>query len=71
VDTDGSGGLPDSEAAGVREIAASAFESADLLQGDPTLLGERILHQLFLPSDELGWRMGYAPSVYCFVPSAV
>jgi AcrR family transcriptional regulator len=44
-----------------RQLAAEAFASNDLFEGDSVLLVERLLHQLFLPSDDKVWRLGYDP----------
>ncbi len=44
-----------------REIAASAFASADILQGNSTLFAERILQELLRRDDDEDWHQGYDP----------
>jgi AcrR family transcriptional regulator len=56
-----------------REIAASAFASVDILQGDSALFAERILQELLRRDDDKDWRLGYDPFrlLLCSVSSEV
>lgn len=56
-----------------REIATNAFESADILRGDPALAADGILRRLLLSKGDEDWRLGYDPFrlLLCSVSSEV